>query len=116
MTSLPPQHRVADEREVARALDWLRDSAQEIGLAKARLVKAGHMVKHVEALMMRASDAKSAEMRKADARCSDRWIAAIEEEAEAAGEYEKLKALREAAAAKIDSWRTEQATYRSMKI
>lgn len=109
-------HRVADERDVARALEWLRDSAQDIGLAKARLVKAGHMVKHVEALMMRASESKSAEMRKADARCSEKWLAAIDEEAEAAGEYEKLKALREAAAAKIEAWRTEQATYRSMKL
>lgn len=114
--SIPPQHRVVTEVELAKALDWLRDSAPEIGLARERLVKAEHMVKHTEALLMRASDERSAEMRKADARCHQRWIDATTEEAIAAGEFEKLRALREAAALKIEAWRTEQANYRSMKI
>lgn len=116
MTSLPPQHRVVTEVELAKALDWLRDSAADMGDAKARLVRAEHMVKHTEALLMRASEAKSAEMRKADARCDQRWLEATAEEAVAAGEYEKLKALREAAALKIEAWRSEQANYRSMRI
>jgi hypothetical protein len=107
---------VVTEVELAKALDWLRDSAADMGDAKARLVRAEHMVKHTEALLMRASDAKSAEMRKADARCDPRWLEATGEEAVAAGEYEKLKALREAAALKIEAWRTEQANYRSMKL
>jgi hypothetical protein len=113
---LPPQHRVVTEVELARALDWLRDNADDLGKAKGRLVKAEYYVKHVEALVMRSSDARSAEMRKADARVDQRWIEATDEEAIAAGEYEKLKALREAAALKIEAWRTEQANYRSMKI
>ncbi len=116
VSELPPQHRVVTEVELAKALDWLRDSAADMGDAKARLVRAEHMVKHTEALLMRASDAKSAEMRKADARCDPRWLEATGEEAVAAGEYEKLKALREAAALKIEAWRTEQANYRSMKL
>lgn len=114
--SLPPQHRVVTEVELAKALDWLRDSAQEMGQAKERLVAAEHMVKHTEALLMRSSDAKSAEMRKADARCDPKWLEDTTEEAKAAGAYEMMRALREAAALKIEVWRTEQANYRSMKI
>ena len=50
------------------------------------------------------------------ARTTLRYITAITEEADAAGEYEKMRALREAAAAKIEAWRTESSNYRSMKI
>lgn len=115
-TSMPPQHRVVPEVELSKALDFLRDSAADMGKAKERIVKAENMVKHTEALLMRASDAKSAEMRKADARCDQRWIDATTEEALAAGEYEKLKALREAAALKIEAWRSEQANFRAMRV
>jgi hypothetical protein len=108
--------RIVTDEDLSKALDWLRDSAPAIGEAKARLVKAGHMLKHIEALLFLASEEKSAEARKSSARASDKYLDAINEEAFAAGDYEKMKALREAAALKIESWRSEQANYRSMKI
>lgn len=108
--------RIVTDEDLSKALDWLRDNAPAIGEAKARLVKAGHMLKHIEALLFLASEEKSAEARKSSARASDKYLDAINEEAFAAGEYEKMKALREAAALKIESWRSEQANYRSMKI
>ena len=110
----PP--RMITDSEVEKALDWLRDNAQAMGDAKARTVKAGHMLKHIEALLFKASDAKSAEAKKADARVSDKFIEATTEDAIAAGDYERLKALREAAALKIEAWRTEQASFRAMKL
>lgn len=113
---LSPPDRIVSDEDFAKALDWLRDSARDLGLAKERTVRAGHMLKHVEALMMKASEEKSAEARKADARCSERWLKAVEEDAIAAGEYETLRALREAAALKIEAWRSEQANFRAMKI
>ena len=111
----PVDAMISDEA-VEAALTWLRDHAVEIGKAKERTVLAGHMLKHVEALMFKESDGKSADARKSDARTSRRYVEAIREDAVAAGEYEKLKALREAAAARIDCWRTEQSNFRSMKI
>ena len=108
--------RIVTDDEVEKALDWLRDSAQAIGDAKARVVRAGHMIKHIEALETKMSEEKSVEARKADARCSLRYVSAMEEDAVAAGEFEKMKALREAAALKIESWRTESSNYRSMKL
>ena len=108
--------RIVTEEAVEKALDFLRDNAQDIGESKARVVKAGHMVKHVEALLTLASEQKSVEARKCEAKTNQRWVDAVNEEAEAAGEFEKLKALREAASAKIDAWRTESATYRGIKL
>lgn len=109
-------HRIVSETELEKALDFLRDNAQAIGDAKARTIRAGHMLKHVEALAFKASEERSAEARKADARTSEAYLSAVYEDAVAAGEYEKLRALREAAALKIESWRSEQANYRSMRI
>ena len=108
--------RIVTDGEIGKALDFLRDSAHGIGEAKARLIKAGHMVKHVEALLLLSSEERSIEAKKAAARISQKWIDATNEEAEAAGEFEKLKALREAADAKIEAWRTESSNYRGMKV
>ena len=110
------KERIVTEEEVDRALAFLRDSAIAVGAARATLIKAEHMVKHVEALMMLASEEKSVEARKADAKTTDKWVEAVEAEAAAAGEWETLKALREAASAKIEAWRSESANYRGMRV
>ena len=108
--------RIVEDSELERALDFLRDNAATIGEAKARMVKAGHMIKHIEAILFLASEQKTVDAKKADVRISERWIDATNEEAEAAGEYERLRGLREAAALKIGAWQTESANYRTMKI
>lgn len=108
--------RIVNNSDLQKALDFLRDSAASLGEAKARAVKAGHMIKHIEALEFKASDASSNDKRQADARTSDAYVDAINEDAFAAGELAKLQALREAAAVKIESWRSEQANYRAMRI
>jgi len=110
------EQRIVTNADLQKALDWLRDSAKDLGDAKARAVKAGHMLKHVEAIEFKLSEASSNDKRQADARTSDAYVDAINEDAFAAGYLEKLKALREAAAAKIEAWRSEQANYRSLKI
>jgi hypothetical protein len=107
--------RIVSDAEVGKALDFLRDSADAVGKARERLIKSGHMVKHVEALLTLASEERSVEARKCEAKTDQRWIEAVNEEAAAAGEFEKMKALREAAAAKIEAWRSESANYRGMR-
>jgi len=104
------------DQEIQKALDWLRDNAEAIGKAKARTVRAGHMLKHIEALESKASDERAADSRKMEARTTQRYLKAIEEDAAAAGAYEEMRASREAAAHKIECWRTTSANYRSMKI
>lgn len=106
---------VADS-DVEKALDWLRDNADDIGSAKEEAVKADHMLKHTKALAMKLHGdlAVSAQVREAEA--SDQFLKAIERSAKAAGELAKLQALREAAALKIEVWRSSSANYRAMKI
>ena len=110
------EQRIVTNAELQKALDWLRDNADDLGKAKARAVKAGHMIKHVEALEFKMSEASSNDKRQADARASDSYVDAMNEDAFAAGELAKMQALREAAGAKIEAWRSEQANFRSMKI
>lgn len=112
----PAFGRIVSNEDVAKALDWLRDSAHALGETAECAMNASNAVKHTEAILFLKSDEKSAEARKADARCQARWIEATAEEARAHGELVKLKALREAAAAKIEAWRSEQANFRAMKL
>ncbi len=107
--------RIVSDGEVEKALNFLRDSAQETGEARGRLAKAGHMIKHVEALLTLASDQKSVEAKKCEAKTSQRWIDAVDEERDATIEWEKLKALREAADAKIRAWQSESANFRGLR-
>jgi len=110
------RQRIVTEEELEKALDWLRDSAQQMGQCKGRLVKAQHMLSHIEALLTLRSDQSSDTKRRAEARASEKYLEGINEEAEAAAEYEKMRALREAAALKIETWRSEQANYRALKV
>jgi len=110
------RQRIVTEEELEKCLDWLRDSAQEMGRCKGRLVKAQHMLGHTEAILTLKSDQSSDTKRRAEARASARYLECIIEEADAAGEFEKMKALREAAALKIETWRSEQANYRALKV
>jgi hypothetical protein len=110
------QSRIVTEAELEKALDFLRDNAREIGEAKAETVRASHMLKVTKALMMKLHNEMSAAKAEVEAYASSDYLAALERDAVAAGEYEKLRALREAAALKIEAWRTESSNYRAMKI
>jgi len=108
------RHRLVDDREVELALDWLRDNAASIGKAKEQAVLTEKMVKHVRALEMKKYSELPVSAQEREAQASDAYKQAIYAEAVAAGEFEKMRALREAASAKIDCWRSEQANLRSM--
>ena len=108
--------RIVSDTELEKALDWLRDSAKDIGEAKREAVRCGHMVKHVKALAKMQFNTLSDAKAETEALASQAYLDAIGADAAAAGEYEKMRALREAAALKIETWRSEQANFRAMKI
>jgi beta-phosphoglucomutase-like phosphatase (HAD superfamily) len=110
------KNELVSEADVERALDFLRDNARDIGEAKAAAVKAEHMLRHIKAVAMKISGEPSVSAQEREAYASDQYMKAIENAAEAAGVYEQMKALREAAAMKIESWRTQSSNYRSMKL
>lgn len=107
---------LVSEADVEKALDWLRDNAEDIGRAKAEAVKAEHMLKHTKALAMKLHGALSVSAQEREAYASDQYLMALERSAEAAGEYERLKSLREAASLKIGAWQSMSANYRAMKV
>lgn len=82
------------------------------GLPERSLLLAGHMLKHIEAIMLLKETDGAIEIRKARVKASAKWLEAAQEAAKAAGEFEKLTAAREAAASRIEAWRSEMATLR----
>lgn len=108
--------RIVTDDDLQKALDWLRDNAEDIGRAKAETVRAGHMIKHVKALEQKRHNEKPATHQEREALASEAYLAALERDAIAAGEYEKMRSLREAAALKIETWRSEQANYRALRV
>ena len=109
-----PARFITDE-EIQRALDYLRDSAASIGKLTQAAVRADHMTKHIVALEMKRHDGSAAAQER-EAKASDAYLQAITADAEAAGALAKAKALREAASARIEAWRTASSNFRSMKL
>lgn len=109
-------NRIVTDDDVDRALHYLRESAIEIGQSRQQMLEKDALVKRTEAMLFLSSDEKSVEAKKADVKASKKWIEASIEHAVAAGQFETLKALREAAAARIEAWRSESANYRGMKV
>ncbi len=106
------RNRIVTDDQVGDALRWLASNAAEIGDARSTMIKKANYVKHLEALRFLGSEEKTIEAKKASVRAGQEWLDATDKEAEAAGEFEKMKALREAAIARIDAWRTESASLR----
>lgn len=116
MSDRKPGTRIVDEERVHSAMEYLRSSAEAMGNAKGRAVKADKMLGHIEALCIKFSEEKSAAAKQADARASKKYADAIEEIALAAAELKNMESLREAASAVIDVWRSEQATHRATRF
>jgi hypothetical protein len=109
-------NQLVSEADVEKALDWLRDNAADVGAAKANAIRTERMTKHIKALEMKKHAGIPVSAQEREAYASEGYVAAIEAEAVAAGELETMKGLREAAALKIEAWRSAGANYRAMKI
>jgi hypothetical protein len=114
--SVRHQPRIVSDEDLEKALDWLRDRARDLGDAKAESIRASHMIKVVKALGMKLHNEKPVSHQEREAMASEEFRAALERDAIAAGSYETLRALREAAALKVEAWRSEQANFRALKI
>jgi len=110
------KNELVTDAEVERALDFLRDNAAAIGQAKREAVKHDHMLKATRAMAMKLSGETSIGAQEREALCSEQYTDAIDRAAEAAGRYEEMRALREAAALKIETWRSASANFRAMRL
>lgn len=104
---------ITDE-QAERALDWLRDNATVLGDAKRDLILAERMVDRTKALEMKRHSDLPVSAQEREAKASDVLHEAYKAEAVAAGEYEKLRALRDVAIARVEAWRSLTANFRAM--
>ena len=101
------------DQEVEKAIDYLRDSAQKAAQARANRIYVEEFRKVMKAQIMkeRTSDAIGAQER--DAYADPRYKQHLEAIREAVMADEHSRFLREAASARIEGWRTQQATLRA---
>lgn len=103
------------ERQVQESVDFLFESAVDAAQARADRSVLEQGLKRIKAVeMQKASGAVSAQER--DAYASDAYRVALDGLKEAIFADEKIRALRDAHAARIEAWRTQQATMRSVKL
>lgn len=104
-----------DQRRAEAANEWLVDNAGKLGEAKALANLASNSLRRVKAMVMVASEAKSAAMREAIAYASPEYKQALDEEFEAVKNYETLKAAKESAIATIDLWRSINSSLKGVR-
>ena len=105
---------VTDE-QASKALDWLVANARQLGELKRNQVLTESMTKRVKAIEMARSEAKTVAEKERDALASQAYLDAITAEAEAAGAYEEARALKDAAGARIEVWRSLTSTARQLR-
>lgn len=93
---------------------FLHTSAPEIAKAKHDKVRTEEMRKAVLGKLKLASPESAQAGKEAWAYAQDAYEKAVEEMADAAGKYELLLSQRKAAEARIDAWRSMNATHRSV--
>ena len=104
------------EAEVEKALDYLRDNAAEAAQAKANRVYMEEYRKVVKAELMSEHNDKAVNAREQYAYSNERYKKHLEALREAVRLDAQHQFYRQAAEAKIEAWRTQQATERAMKL
>lgn len=104
------------EVDVQESVDFLFASAIESAQARANRAHLEQGLKRVRAIEMLASGEKSSSAQETVALASDNYRIALDGFKIAVFADEKMRALRDAHAARIEAWRTQQATMRSVKL
>jgi len=96
---------ISDER-TERAVEFLRDTAQEYGQLRGRVAYTSANLRRVKSLEMLSREG-GVGAREAEAYASPAYLEAMEDEQNAVAEYETLRAKREAAQMTIEVWRSQ---------
>ena len=103
-----------DDGEIERALDYLRDNAELAAQARANRIYLEEFRKSKKALLMSQSNVEAVNAQERYAYAHPEYQEFLTGLKAAIFEDEKHRFLLAAASAKIDAWRTEQSTLRSM--
>jgi len=91
------------EQQIEKALDYLRDSAEEYAYWKGRVAETEYLIKIAEAKAFLLEDKGTQEFKKSQARSSAEYQQSVDDHTEAMIKYTELQSLRKAAEMKI-SW------------
>jgi hypothetical protein len=101
------------EEQVEAACDYLRDNAEPSAHARANRVYLEAYVKTVLAQEMKRHADLSVSAQEREGRTAEPYLASLDALRSAVFEDERQRFLREAAQAKIEAWRTLEATRRA---
>jgi hypothetical protein len=104
------------EVQVQESIDFLFASAIDAAQARADRAALEQGLKRIRAVEMLASKEKSSAAQETVALASDNYRVALDGFKAAVYADEKMRALRDAHAARIDAWRTQSATVRSVRL
>lgn len=106
---------ITDE-EIDKALDYLRDNADEAAKARAERVYVEEYRKVVKAQIMKEHSQLSAVLQEREAYADPRYVAHLGVIAEAVTRDERCRFMLSAAEAKIEAWRTQSSNERANKL
>lgn len=104
------------EKQVDESVSFLFDTAVESAKARASRYVLEQGLRRIKALEMQKINGGGVAAAEAKAYASDAYGIALDGLKEAIFADEKVRALRDAHAARIEAWRTQQATMRSVKL
>ena len=101
------------ERDIEKALHYLRESVEVAALAKSSMVLTEQLIKTTKARLQANSKAASVAAAEIEALCHPDYKTAVEAYAGAVEAFEAHKMRREAAIAWVDAWRSQEASNRA---
>lgn len=105
-----------DEASIEKALDYLRDTAEEVAQAAAQRLYLEEGRKRLKAILMQKHNDLPLSAQEREAYADEEYEKYLIGLKEAVYRHEKARALRTAAEAKIEAWRSMSANQRAMKI
>lgn len=100
------------DQDAEKAVEYLRDSAETAAQARAERIYLEQWLKTVKA-QCQAEKTGSVAATEIQALTDDRYLQALQAVRESVAADEKARFMREAAAAKLEAWRTLSATRRA---
>lgn len=105
---------VSDEK-MEESLEFIHAHASEAGALKGKCNAYDYQLKIIEAQGMLASDAKSIEARRSEARSDQMYINLVEKISESQTRFHDLQSQISFHYARLDCWRSENANRRGIK-
>jgi hypothetical protein len=95
------------DSEAERAVDYLRDTSEKAGIARANVAYLEGWLKVIKAEEMARHAELGVSAQEREALCAKRYHEALKGYQEAVREDSTFRFMREAAMAKLECWRTE---------